>query len=121
MPFFSSFGHSDEENAAKNRFLGGKTLSVTEGEKYKGISGAKRPKFKNFSRAKRAKMKKNEAFSMSFLRQNQVFVVNRPSGAPCFLQQVCMSTSRHRAQTLRRQGFRDFSNSFPAVEGLMRL
>ena len=43
-------------DAAKISFLGGKSLSVTEGEKYKGILGAKRPKLKKFSGAKRPKM-----------------------------------------------------------------
>ena len=66
MRLFTSFRHSDEENAFGISILGGKILSITECEKYKGIPGAKRPKFKKFSRAKRAKMKKKQVLPDTF-------------------------------------------------------
>ena len=86
MRFFSSFGHSDEESAAKIWFLAGKILSVTEGEKYKGILGAKRPKIQKISRAKRAKTKEKEAFLLYILAENLLI-----SGyIPGFTYRVCL-------------------------------
>ena len=60
--FFSSFCRSDEETGAILSILGGKFFSGTEGGKYKGFLGAKRPKNKKFSRPKGAKMKKKQVF-----------------------------------------------------------
>ena len=48
--FFQSFRDSDEETYANLAILGGKFYLETDGQKYDGFSGAKRPKNKKIGR-----------------------------------------------------------------------